>query len=213
MPRNRLDAFLRIDDLLDFAVLPQGLDSGHGLPMSQHFNCRLQGWVFLPDDLLEFRGSHAGILQLLERAACFDALMLTGVADQKDPVTATHPLEKFTHLIGTRETRFVDEKEPLMLHLGLRVSRSSKKALQCSRMNTHLFQLFCSTRGWCETLYLITFGLSRTADDFQCGGFTSARDPLNALNAVSRTEYVLNDRLLSGVQMGTLVHGDDGILA
>jgi hypothetical protein len=46
-------------------------------------------WVFLPDDLLQFRGFHTRFLQLLEGTARLHALMLTGVANQQNPVPRT----------------------------------------------------------------------------------------------------------------------------
>jgi hypothetical protein len=35
--------------------------------------------------------------------------MLTGVSDEENPITGSHPLQKFPHLVGARETRFIDE--------------------------------------------------------------------------------------------------------
>src|SRR6202451_4175737 len=124
-----------------------------------------------------------------------------------------HSLYKFTHMIGTRETRFIYEEESLLLWFGLHILPACKKSLQCSRLNTRLLKLLRSAGSWCETFYLVTLCFSRTADRFQCRGFTSAGHTLNSLNAVGRTQYVFNDSPLSSVQVGTLVHGDDGILA
>ena len=95
------------------AVL-QGLDGGPRLPVRQHFNCSLQRWVFLPNDLFQLCGSHTSFLQLLEGTASFHALMLASVANQQNPVTGAHPFQKVPHLIRTGETRFIDEEESFL---------------------------------------------------------------------------------------------------
>jgi hypothetical protein len=53
--------------------------------------------------------------------------------------------------------------------------------------------------------------LSRTSDDFECCGCSGARDTLNPLNAVTRTEYVFNDGLLSTVQVAFLSASTHGV--
>lgn len=46
----------------------------------------LERWVFLPHNLIQSSCLDPGFLQLLIRAACFDGLMLTCVANEQHAV-------------------------------------------------------------------------------------------------------------------------------
>jgi hypothetical protein len=60
----------------------------------------LQLRVALPDDLVQFRCPHTGFLKLRERPARFDSLMLPRIADQKNAIIGSKPLDEFMHLAG-----------------------------------------------------------------------------------------------------------------
>jgi len=68
----------------------------------QQFDGRFQRRVLLANDLIESGCAHSGLLQLLERAARFDSLMLARIADQKHAVTiiGTKPRKELAHLVG-----------------------------------------------------------------------------------------------------------------
>ena len=73
------------------------------LARRQHFHGGFQSWIFLANDLIELGRAHSGFLQLLERAARFDALMLADVADQKHAVLGAEPRKEHADLVGAGE--------------------------------------------------------------------------------------------------------------
>ncbi len=81
----------------------------------QQFDGRFQSWLLLPNDVVQRRCTHSCLLQLLERTARFDALMLADIADQKHAVMGTKPRKKLAHLIGAGEARFIDKVEVLVV--------------------------------------------------------------------------------------------------
>jgi hypothetical protein len=84
------------------------------LAFGQHLDSGLQRRVFLADNLVELGGAHSGLLQLLERATCFDALVLACVADQEYAIVAAETRKELAHLVGAGKTRFIDKvKVPL----------------------------------------------------------------------------------------------------
>jgi hypothetical protein len=67
--------------------------------------------VLLPNDLIEPRGSHSGVLHLLERPAGVYGLMLPRVADQHHAIMLIEPLQEIVNLFRTGEARLIDEIE------------------------------------------------------------------------------------------------------
>ena len=97
------DALLCVGNFLQPALLLERIERGKNLACSQQFDGRLQSRVLLANDLSESRRAHSGMLQLLERAARFDALMLANIADQKHAVIGTESREKLADLVGAGE--------------------------------------------------------------------------------------------------------------
>ena len=62
--------------------------------MRQQLNSGFECRVFLANDLIEFRRAHSRLLQLFERTACFDPVMLVCVANQKNAVLRPKPCEE-----------------------------------------------------------------------------------------------------------------------
>ena len=91
------------------------VERGGDLACRQQFDGGFQRRVLLANDLIEPGGAHSGFLQLLERAARFNALMLAGVADQKHAVVGTEPRKELAHLVCACEARFIDKVEVLLL--------------------------------------------------------------------------------------------------
>ena len=54
---------------------------------------------------------HSGLLQLLEGAARFDALMLADIADQKHAVIGAESCKKLAHLVRAGKAGFVNKEE------------------------------------------------------------------------------------------------------
>ena len=74
------------------------------LSSCQQFDGGFQSWVFLADDLIELGGVHSRFLQLLERTARFDALVLADIADQKDSIIGTNPRKEVAHVVSAGKT-------------------------------------------------------------------------------------------------------------
>ena len=101
------------------------------MAFGQHLDSGFQLRVFLPNDLVELGGAHSGLLQLLEWAACFDSLMLAGVADQEYTVVRVKTRKKLAHLVGAGKARLIDEVEMPLLLSGM-VWGTGKEPLQGS---------------------------------------------------------------------------------
>ena len=80
------DALFCVGNFLHTALLLECVERSGDLARRQQFDGRFQSGVLLAHDLIESGGTHSGFLQLLERAARFDALMLTDIADQKHAI-------------------------------------------------------------------------------------------------------------------------------
>ena len=108
----------RVGNLLDAALLLERFKGGGDLASGKQLDRGLQRRVFLANDLIELGGAHSGLLQLLEWTACFDALMLAGVADQEHAVVGAKTRKKLAHLVGAGKARFIDKIEMLLFLSG-----------------------------------------------------------------------------------------------
>ena len=70
--------------------------------------------ILLPNDLIELRRAHAGVLKLLEWAARVDGLVLASIADHQHPVVRPKTIEELTGLTSADETCFVDHVQVSM---------------------------------------------------------------------------------------------------
>ena len=95
------DAFFCVGDFLHTALLLECVERGGHLARGQQFDGRFQSRVLLAHDLIESGRAHSGFLQLLERAARFDALMLADIANQKHAVITigSKTRKELAHLI------------------------------------------------------------------------------------------------------------------
>ena len=78
----------------------------HGLadfPLGELLDYLLQSGVPLPHDLVQLGRTHAGILQLRERPAGLDGLMLASVAHQQHAVVWMKTGHEIVHLLGRGE--------------------------------------------------------------------------------------------------------------
>ena len=130
--------------------------------------------------------------------------MLARIADQQHTVLRSKTGKKLAHLVGAGEARFVDEVEMLLLRRR-RSSRPGKKSLQGSGLDAGLTKLARGAGGWGEALDLKPLNLGGTANDGKRRRLTRAGEALDALNAVWRTQDILNNAPLSAVQMLVLV--------
>jgi hypothetical protein len=85
-------------------LLLETLDRLPDLTIGKFLDRLLQSEVFLPDNLIEMDCVEACFLELLERAAGFDTLMLTAVTHEEDPVSIFQSMQELLHLPRTRQT-------------------------------------------------------------------------------------------------------------
>jgi hypothetical protein len=174
------------------------------LASRKHFDSGLEFRVLLADNLIKFGRAHSGFLQLFERSASLNALMLPRVADQQHTVMSSETGEKIAHLIGACEARFVHEIEMSLL-CERRSSRPSEESLQGSGIYARLAKLARGAGSWGEALDLKPLNLGGTANDGKRRRLTGAGQSLHALDAVRGTQYILDHAPLSAVQMLVLV--------
>ena len=105
---NHLDAFCWIGNLPNAPLpLKQLYASGH-FSTGEVFDRSLQLRILLAHDLVKPHGFHAGFDQLLKRFSGLDALMLTGVANEENPVAGFELGKEFPNLFCAGKARFVD---------------------------------------------------------------------------------------------------------
>jgi hypothetical protein len=103
---------------MDTALPTKALDCRSDFATRQLLDCLLQLRIALPDNLVQLGCPHTGFLKLREGPARFDSLVLPYVADQKNAVTGSKPLDEFVHLAGGGERRFVEYIQPLLAGIG-----------------------------------------------------------------------------------------------
>ena len=97
------------------ALVIESFDSTLHVAARELFNNRLQLGIALPDDLVKMRGTDSRFLELVIRSAGLDGFMLPHVADEQHAVLRSETLQKRVHLLGTRQARFVEYVEPLLI--------------------------------------------------------------------------------------------------
>src|ERR1017187_1640650 len=88
-----------------------------------------------------------------------------------------------------------------------------EEALQSSGLDSRLAKLACSAGGRGEALDLIAVTFCGAADDCERGCLARAGKSLDSLDAVRRTENILDYALLCPVEMRVPVGNGDGVLA
>ena len=97
------------------ALLSERVERSGDLARGQQFDGGFQSRVFLTHDFIELGRAHPGFLQLLERAARFDSLMLADVADEKHVVIGTKPHKELADLVRAGKARFIDKVQLFLL--------------------------------------------------------------------------------------------------
>src|SRR5271169_2731879 len=150
------------------ALLLECVERSGDLARRQQLNGRFQSRVFLTHNLIELGGPHPGFLELLERSACFHALMLADIADQKHVIVGTNSPKKLAHLVGAGKARFIDKVEVLSLcYVG--IYGAGEEALQGSGLDACFIQLSRGTGGWGEALDVVALPFRGAADDCERG--------------------------------------------
>src|SRR5438132_13863740 len=100
-----------------------------------------EGWVFLPNDLIQPHGLDSGFLSLLIRGSGFHSLVLACITNQQNAVAIFEPVQKLVHLLCTCEARFVQNVK-VFLYASL-VMALRKMPLQRTRFDSGLCEFLC----------------------------------------------------------------------
>src|ERR1700691_4702565 len=109
--------------------------------------------VLLTNDLVEPRGVHSGLDQLLEGLAGLDALMLANIADEQDAVAGIEFGEEVAHLLCAGKARLIDH---IKMPVWSRLLAARKKALQGVGADASVAELMRGPRGGGEAFHNIT---------------------------------------------------------
>jgi hypothetical protein len=102
-----IEAFVPVWNFMHTALALELRDGFTDAPVSEIVDDLLQAWICLPDDLIELRRTHPGILKLFEWPTGVDGLVLSGISNQDDPIVGTKPIEELARLLRADEARFV----------------------------------------------------------------------------------------------------------
>jgi hypothetical protein len=93
------------------ALFIEPRDATSYVSAGQLLDCLFQGGILLPNDLIESRRSHSGVLHLFERPAGVHGLMLPRVSDQHHAIILIEPLQEIVNLFRAGKARLIDEIE------------------------------------------------------------------------------------------------------
>ena len=128
-PGNFADAFAGVGDFPNSSLFVKRIKRGGDIALCERFHGGFECRIFLPHNFIEVRSAHSCLLQLLEGAASFDALMLPCVADQKHAVLRPEPAKEIAHLVRACQARLVHKIEMLLFGC-LAVGPASQETLQ-----------------------------------------------------------------------------------
>src|SRR5579863_4718242 len=158
--------------------------------------------VLLTHDSVKPRGTHPGILHLLERPSRIDCLMLADIADYEYSILRSDSFEEVAHLPGAGQTRLVEHVEMPAAGAIVRLilSAAGEKCLQRRGMDTRLAELACCSRSRSKTLYRKTGACRALPDHFKSRSLAGTGQPLQAVDPVRRGKNLLDRLALGRVQ-------------
>jgi hypothetical protein len=164
---NHPNPFDRVANLCDAALFGEGLNSRADLSLREVLHNRLQVWVRLPYNPLEFRSAHTRFLQLFERLAGFHRLMLTNISDQNDAVLGPEACHEIFHLSCAGEAGLIHHV--MFFPWCIAIPSASQKGLERSGGDAGLPQLLGRTGGGGKAFHLVSFSFRGSANGLQCG--------------------------------------------
>src|SRR5437764_405041 len=94
---------------MNAALISQLADRFADPPLREVLSDLLELRIALTDDLVEMRGAHPGVLELLERTPGIDGLMLASVAHEQRAIPGIHFLEQLAGLLSADKAGFIDD--------------------------------------------------------------------------------------------------------
>ena len=185
------------------ALLLETLDRLADLTIGKFLDRLLQGWVFLPDDLIEMGRVEACFLELLERAAGFDTLMLAAITHEEDTVSLFQSMQKLLHLSAARQTRLIDNVETFLTALASTGS-SCQMMLKRARSDTGILKLLGSARCRRQAFYLVAFPFGGFPDCSERSGLAGSSGSLQAHQLISAAREVFDSLALFARQVSEL---------
>jgi hypothetical protein len=113
LSRNGRNTFIVSPYLMHTALLLKTFDGGSHLAACQLLNDLLQLWVALQNNVIQRRRPHPRFLQLCERTAHFDGLMLATIPYQQHPIMPMETFDELVHLARGCKRRLVEHIQAL----------------------------------------------------------------------------------------------------
>ena len=123
----------------------------------------------------------------------------------------TKPRKELAHLVGAGKARFINKEKSLLFWIVFPILSAGEEALQGSGLDAGLIELARGAGGRRKTLDLITLPFSSATDGRERRCFARAREPLDSLDVVRRTEDILDHASLCPVEMLVMIGNGDGL--
>src|SRR5271157_3756866 len=197
--RNCLESFFAVRDLLHTPLEVQIFYGCVNLATGELLHSLFERRVLLAHDLVQVRGSHSGLLQLVVGPSGPDGFVLSHVAHKQNSVLFAESVQEVVNLPGTGETRFIQHVEMFFLGFGLRFS--GKVMLQRIRLNSGFSKFLCSPRGGRESLDAVALAFSGVTDGAQRGRLACSGYSLQRRNLIAAGKDLLNCSMLTAAEM------------
>src|SRR5271165_6316881 len=142
--RDGPESFFAVRDLLHPALAVQIFYGCVNFATGELLHSLFERRVLLAHDLVQVRGSHSGLLQLVVGPSGPDGFVLSHVAHKQNSVLFAESVQEVVNLPGTGETRFIEHVEMFFLGFGLR--STGKVVLQRTSLNSGLSRFLGSRR-------------------------------------------------------------------
>src|SRR5271165_1126038 len=109
--RDGQKSFFAVRDLLHTPLAIQILDGGVNLATGKLLHSFFERRVFLAHDLVQMRGSHSGLLQLVVGPSGPDGFVLSDITHEQNSVLLAESVQELAYLPGTGETGFIEHVE------------------------------------------------------------------------------------------------------
>jgi hypothetical protein len=195
---DRAEPLLSVGDLVHASLLTKLRDGFTYPTLRQVLNDVLEICIALPDDFVQLRRLHAGVLELLERLASIHCLVLARVSDQERAIVRTHSLEELSGLFRTDEAGFINDVE---VSPSTASRRLSQVGLKRRRFDASFLQLRRRPRRRCEAVDFVALTLRRVPYLAQGCGLPGAGNTLKAEHAVAVRQDFVDGPPLAGAQV------------
>ena len=176
--------------LMHTALLVKSLDGGTYLSARQLFYDLPQLWIALPYDVIQRSRPHPCLLQLCERTACFDGLMLAAVSYQQHTIIPMETFDELVHLARRGKRGFIEHIQALLSSVGLRPFR--KVSLESRGLRAGLSKPVGCARRRRESFHLVPLRFGTFAYDSERRCFSCPGNAIQPDNLLSTDEDLIH---------------------